>query len=432
MSTRLVQPASPTPRSREVKFLLWLLADDAKSPAPEEVTSLDWPTICRTAGQSLLPFINHRIGQRGLAREIPSATQEVLRGSSMAAAMQYLDRKRVLRAAIGALDRTGIPSIVLKGMALAHTVYPTPTLRPMGDLDIWVAAGRFDDAIEVLQQARFEIPREHRGRLGATFDQGRFGILGLPDSNTTLDVLELPESLFGLPPQELKAMWDNARTLKIDDITFQILAPEDQIEHLCLHMSRKHQFWTGIRPVLDLQLLVNHSTQALDWAKVQRQDGGPGLSPWIYVCLAVARNILGARVPEEVFESSPEHEELDTLVPRAIQLTLESANPPALPRFLKAAATEQSSSMVTILANRLRRHYITREEISKLGARAAMRAALDRVRADLFVKLPRYVRSFRRRNVLEREGHGMLAAAQAGNEIHEKLSAIDANRGPVA
>jgi len=58
--------------------------------------------------------------------------------------------ERLLLASVEQLERTSIPVRVLKGAALAHTVYPVPGLRSFGDVDLLVPGEHYDAAIHVL------------------------------------------------------------------------------------------------------------------------------------------------------------------------------------------------------------------------------------------------------------------------------------------
>ena len=48
----------------------------------------------------------------------------------------------MLLRALEVLAAAGIPSRVLKGVALAHTAYPQPELRVFGDVDLLVPSAR--------------------------------------------------------------------------------------------------------------------------------------------------------------------------------------------------------------------------------------------------------------------------------------------------
>jgi hypothetical protein len=53
---------------------------------------------------------------------------------------------------LGALEEAGIPVVLLKGAALAQTVYPDPALRPMSDLDLLVHEGDLDRCEEIVHE----------------------------------------------------------------------------------------------------------------------------------------------------------------------------------------------------------------------------------------------------------------------------------------
>jgi hypothetical protein len=58
--------------------------------------------------------------------------------------------ERLLLTAVRSLETAGIPTRVLKGPAVAHTVYPDPGLRSFGDVDLLVPARDYDAALIAL------------------------------------------------------------------------------------------------------------------------------------------------------------------------------------------------------------------------------------------------------------------------------------------
>lgn len=70
-----------------------------------------------------------------------------------------------------ALERSGVPLVVLKGPALAHTVYPDPSWRPFRDLDLLVRTRDWRTACDLLADVGCvrKLPEPRRG-----FDE-RFG-----------------------------------------------------------------------------------------------------------------------------------------------------------------------------------------------------------------------------------------------------------------
>ncbi|MER3458636.1 MAG: hypothetical protein C4309_08450, partial [Chloroflexota bacterium] len=59
---------------------------------------------------------------------------------------------------IGALEAASIPAIVLKGPALALTIYPDPALRVIGDLDLLVRREQVEQAMAALHSLGYGPP----------------------------------------------------------------------------------------------------------------------------------------------------------------------------------------------------------------------------------------------------------------------------------
>ena len=66
--------------------------------------------------------------------------------------------------ALRALSNAGVPVIVLKGAALAATIYPSLAHRPMGDADLLVRPGDRDWARAVLEAIGYRFLPEPRQR----------------------------------------------------------------------------------------------------------------------------------------------------------------------------------------------------------------------------------------------------------------------------
>lgn len=62
----------------------------------------------------------------------------------------------LLTEVLPALTAANIPVVVLKGAALASSVYADPALRPMSDVDLWVRAADMPHAAGVMGQLGFQ------------------------------------------------------------------------------------------------------------------------------------------------------------------------------------------------------------------------------------------------------------------------------------
>ena len=74
--------------------------------------------------------------------------------------------EHMLLQAVGALDRAGIDSRVLKGVALAHTVYDDPASRVFGDVDLLVPGHELSRAAGALEASHLRSGRRSRRKQG--------------------------------------------------------------------------------------------------------------------------------------------------------------------------------------------------------------------------------------------------------------------------
>lgn len=75
-------------------------------------------------------------------------------------------RTRVLLEVLDLFRQEGIPFLVLKGGALAYTIYPDPSSRPMRDIDLLLSRHEVDRAHDLLKahgfrQEKAVIPKDH-------------------------------------------------------------------------------------------------------------------------------------------------------------------------------------------------------------------------------------------------------------------------------
>ncbi len=152
----------------------------------------------------------------------------------------YHDLTRVL----AALDKADVPVIVLKGAALAATVYPTIAHRPMGDVDILVHPTDLTKATMILERNGFLFtpePSEKR----KPFDTAFTGENSFYNENGLLIELHWQitpvEWLRGLVDLDAEALWRNARPFVLSGIRAWQLSPVDTLLHLCLHLAA-HNF----------------------------------------------------------------------------------------------------------------------------------------------------------------------------------------------
>ena len=191
----------------------------------------------------------------------------------------------------GQLAQAGIPCCLLKGTALHETMRGADWSRRFSaDLDLLLGEGDLERAWELLRglggQAELPADGGHH-HLPALFLEG-FPVelhhtICRPSLGVRLDV---------------EQMRKRARAPAGSPLA--VLAPGDQLLHLCLHLAGSHGFTQGLRGLHDLGLLVWRLGSELDWEGLLTASREMGSTPYLYHALAPAARLLGAPVPPEV------------------------------------------------------------------------------------------------------------------------------------
>jgi putative nucleotidyltransferase-like protein len=129
-----------------------------------------WPLVLRTVTFQRLTGIAVEGWETGRLELEPEQLGELLDRHRSAMVVALAIEQRLLRLS-GVFDNAGVRAVVIKGPAVAHTVYLDPSMRPFGDLDLLVSTGDWPRACEVLAASGFRrnLPEPRHG-----FDQ-RFG-----------------------------------------------------------------------------------------------------------------------------------------------------------------------------------------------------------------------------------------------------------------
>jgi Uncharacterised nucleotidyltransferase len=200
--------------------------------------------------------------------------------------------ERNLLALWSRLQAAEVEAVVLKGSALANEVYPDPSWRPFGDIDLLVRKGEWLDALETLSSCGFQ-RRYREPRPGFT---ARFGHAALLTNNQNVEV-DLHRTLVAGPfgmwiqPDEL---FDRTTDFVLGGIVLRRLDNTAALAHACVHAS------LGFRPPLLLpirdvaQLCMSDD---VDWEVMREWSRRWHLAVVFEHAFDIAANVLGTALP---------------------------------------------------------------------------------------------------------------------------------------
>ncbi|MCS6817795.1 MAG: nucleotidyltransferase family protein [Blastocatellia bacterium] len=235
------------------------------TPPPWDLRSEELDDV----GQLLLDFGVAGLVWHRLRVSRAEATRWTFRFHQAARAciLHALQQERWLVRALACFTAAGIEPILGKGWAAAQS-YAAPNLRPYGDADLY-------------------IPVEHAAKAFALLNDPQF-----PPCSVDLHVgfAELDDRT----PEQLYA---RSRRIPLEGTMIRVFGPEDHLRLMALHLLRhgaRRPLW-----LCDVAAALETRPPDFDWEYFL--SGDRQRSEWVMVALALAHQLLGARIEDVPF-----------------------------------------------------------------------------------------------------------------------------------
>jgi hypothetical protein len=289
----------------------------------ESFTPRHWKLLERMAqNEGVAPLLYWNLKDSDLP--VPEETFQYLQGEYYKTYARNTLLYQELGRVLAALEQAGIPVIVLKGAALAVTVYEDIGIRPMADLDLLVPEERLQRAVQVARQAlgyQSDVPEAAHGlnQLVGHHVRLRNGdvVLELHWSLATSRVDHFPISVewFWTQGESLplsgggEDLWHgDGRKLQASVAPPGVtLNPVAQLVYLAIHAMQQHG---GGRILLvwlcDIHALLRAYTGELAWENFPLQDGEFQWAGATYAALLVTQTCFDSTLPEGLLEKLEE------------------------------------------------------------------------------------------------------------------------------
>lgn len=275
-----------------------------------------WPFLMRIAERErMVPILWQGLRARGVA--VPPDIDAAVRRWSAVAEFKMALKRRMLEQVVGRLAAERIPVMLLKGAALAVSVYPSFAQRPMNDLDVLVPAEQAPGAWQAFRDLGWT--PELKGDVG--FYDAFHHLMPLVDPSGSEIVLEIHRSMLPQPgPFRLaeSELWRDSAEVRVGEHPARIPSTAHQLLHLSVHFAWQHSLQSGLaRTVRDVATVV--AAQDLDWDAFARLARDAKAATSVYWTLALTRDLAGAEIPREILDALRPHQ------PRAVTAALQRA-----------------------------------------------------------------------------------------------------------
>ncbi len=191
--------------------------------------------------------------------------------------------------------------MVLKGAALAETVYSRPSQRRFGDLDVLVRKSEIAQARTLLERLGYS-PEEAQWEdlVAGRYCQTNF----FKHTERGPVVVELHTELinnplfFGVVQFEEVGTWDRARSVTLAGEEARVLGTADQLLHLCLHLACH----TLAAPLSLRDIHQVCLSGEVDWPLLTRAAKRARAGAACFAGLTAAHKLLGTAIPAAVLD----------------------------------------------------------------------------------------------------------------------------------
>lgn len=272
---------------------------------PPDLTGLDWSQLVRSASDhGLAPLAYAALKKCDLFNVAPKSAIETLRIDYLRASIANRLAFQELARLLDRFERENISAIVLKGGALALTLYDDIALRPMGDLDLLIHQSSLGRAREILIEEGYEdgyaALTGMAGRDAVRFSVAQsFQRMGKRPSQIDIHwhAFTTPYYFERIP---VEWFWQRATEFSVGPARALAFSPGAQLLHLAAHCmlhGYRRRIWS-----YDIAQLIARRFDEIDWDEIVRAAARFGLSQLLSKALIEAREQWRVSVPASASE----------------------------------------------------------------------------------------------------------------------------------
>jgi len=303
-------------------LLTYLLSILRNEPPITPKASIDqWSDLlCVLKLHWILPLLYWRVGSLPPEVRPPESITDHMRMSFLESRVRILRSERQLGEILDAFQGEGVRALVLRGPALAWSVYPNPALRPGSDLDLLVLPEQIIQARAILEHLGYKCLSKRFEETKDFFREEDFIHRTNPRDNLVVDLHWVHWELhpfFGISRDVgIEDLFRRALKVKSSSLTFATLHPVDALINAAIHMAMIHNRDMRLIWICDIALLARQLRIPEDWELLQERSVAWSARLAVENSLKIAQAWTGLKLPEKFSDFSswpqPTEEELAT------------------------------------------------------------------------------------------------------------------------
>jgi hypothetical protein len=291
-------PSSPTPPA--IKFGssvedMLLVNCAVLGVDPEKIRKIltpdmNWNYILENANDNRITTLLYYNLQKFDNDLVPVEVMEQFQKTYKAILARNIIAFNELKQILKSFSEAQIETILLKGVALAETVYPDIALRPFGDIDLLIHKNDLYKLKPKLLQFGYEL-----------LESPDKAIKFIKKDGISLDIhwhlVYSPYSKY----IDIDEFWKNTLTINMEGINAFVLSPENLLIHLCLHASIHN--YPQLLCLVDISEVIRHYGETLNWELFLEKALRYKICTPMYYSLAHTKELFDTSIPDFVLDS---------------------------------------------------------------------------------------------------------------------------------
>jgi hypothetical protein len=253
----------------------------------------------------IIPFLYSRIGVLPENLRPPKYITNIMREYFLASRVRNIKMDKQLERLLLVFKQEQVKVLVMKGPAIAWSVYPDPAMRPYDDIDLLVLPSQFVKAREVMEilgyrcEAKiFEIFKD------VQFEE-HFHYRGRSIKELLVEIHWDLHRFYGAKQNiALDDLFHNAITVNTPVFSFEIFNPIDALMHMVSHTGFSHTKDIRLSWICDIAQISSRLEIPEDWLLLQRRSVEWGIRLLLEKFLKMAEAWNGIKIPDKFADFS--------------------------------------------------------------------------------------------------------------------------------
>lgn len=299
---------------QDYQVLCSLVSGNADRSICNAIDPSQWESLIELAmAEGAAPLLYDRLKDTKGEIHIPEEYLETLKANYYQTAAQnsllFFELSRIL----AAFQKADIPTVVLKGTALARTLYSSPALRPIGDIDVLIPERCLGQGISIVESMGFNaeefwaMPELRTGLRRLLFFEANFDGCTDPMVHVELHWSLVAPSGNRYSP-DIDWFWAGTQQVSLSGQMALVLTATRNVLFLAGHLMLKHLAFkhgedrTRLIWFHDLHCVIEQNEGSIDWDEIVEQAVRFRWQTALLLALTGAMERFGTHLPEGLLE----------------------------------------------------------------------------------------------------------------------------------